>query len=70
VAHRIRGLEVGYQLELGWLFNWDVGYLDAPEKFDDLLGYHLYEEVTKARSVGGKSAFLRLFGKYVHRRQA
>jgi len=44
-------------------------HLDAPEEFDDLLGHHLYKELTKARSVGGKGAFLRRFGKFVHRRQ-
>jgi hypothetical protein len=32
-AHRISGLEVDHQLELGRLFDWDVGDLDAAEEF-------------------------------------
>ena len=39
-AHRLSGLEVDHQLELGRLFDGDVGDLSAAEEFDDLLGHY------------------------------
>jgi hypothetical protein len=39
-AHPLSGLEVDHQLELGRLFDWDIGDLAAHEEFDDLLGHY------------------------------
>ena len=40
-AHRLSGLEVDHQLELGRLFDRDVGNFDAAEELDELSGHYL-----------------------------
>jgi len=39
-THGLSGLQVDHQLELGRLFDRDVGDLGTAEKFDDLLRHH------------------------------
>jgi hypothetical protein len=56
-------------LELGRLFDWDIGDLGAAEDFDDLSGQYFCEELTVAWSVGGKAPFFRRFGQFINRWQ-
>ena len=65
-----RCFEVDDQLKRSRLLDRDVGNLDAVEELDELLGHYLNEELTEARPVGGKAAFLRRFRPFIDRRQA
>jgi hypothetical protein len=69
-AHRISGLEIDHQLKVGGLFDRDVGDLDAAEELNELSALRLSKDLNDARSVGGKAAFLRHFGKLIDGREA
>jgi hypothetical protein len=68
-AHRLGGLQIDYQLELGRLFDRNVGDVNATEHLGDLSS-QLQTDLRDARSIGGKAAFLRLFRPLIHGWQA
>ena len=69
-THRLSGLEVDHQLELGRLFDRDVGDLSAAEELDELSAHKLSKDLNEARSVASKAAFLRHFGPLIDGWQA
>jgi hypothetical protein len=69
-THRRGGLEVDHQLELGWLFDGNVGDLDAPQELNELTAVRLSKDLNEARSVRCKAAFFRHFGRLIDGREA